>query len=198
MRIQAKERLLSYIIRDMPGLSLVENYKDSINLLAKEVSTNSIKQLDPNVWTTVQGRNRYLWYVSNSNPLPTSYLCLEKESFGWCTFTSFTLPKFRGQNHGWTLYQSALDLVKVLYSSDELSKGSTAVWKKLCEAHRGKVFLPATKHKIAIVGWNEIEGYKWPVVLDKNGQEITLLDLVDSDNHLSAKAAEKSRLVVSI
>ena len=198
MKIAARERLCSYIVRDMPGLSLVENYKDSIDLLAKAVSNDSIKQLDPNVWTAVQGRNRYLWYVSSSSPLPTSYLCLEKESFGWCSFTSFTLPRFRGQNHGWTLYQSALDLVKVLYSSDELSKGSTAVWKKLCEAHHGKVFLLDSKHKIAIVDWKEIEGYKWPVVLDKNGREVTLLDLVDSENALSAKAAEKARLVVSI
>ena len=92
--------------------------------------------------------------------------------------------KMKGQGIGYAMYNAAIAYFGVLDSDYSLSAGATQLWRKLSTKHR--VDLMVAKKSVKIVGWIESTETMWspsggvyayPVVKQKDGSTISLLDL---------------------
>ena len=84
-------------------------------------------------------------------------------------FYSAVAPKYVGKGIGTLLYEFVLDQCKVLSSDESLSKGSSHLWMRLLQKHKGHIVIPEfnnhPRYTVKIQGWVEHQGFAWPTVL---------------------------------
>lgn len=134
------------------------------------------------------------------------YLCSTKEPFPigvlmmntkYMVHSSFVMPKHRGKGLGLFLYEVALKKLGQLFSSTDLSKGSSALWRTLVTKYNGVLVLD--KHlidrpkdiELKVQGWQVVKGITYPVFNTVKGKR-NLSNLFKLFNRKSSSAAKES------
>lgn len=146
--------------------------------------------------SVIYGSGQY-WLCSTKQPLPIGVLSLAENSYRTTVDYSFILPAYQGKGLGFLMYEIALKDNKELYSSDDLSKGSSALWQKLVTKYKGELVLPRedTHMKnfitVKIAGWRKRKGITYPMFNTAKGPKdlSQLFKLFDKDSQKAAGEA---------
>jgi GNAT superfamily N-acetyltransferase len=104
--------------------------------------------------------------------------------------TAVVHPEMLGKGVGKFMYESALQKLGKLESSDYLSVGSTASWAALCKKYRG--VLVVNGKELAINGFYKKNNYTYPILYRTDGSKVKFDLALDSDSRKEAKAAENA------
>jgi hypothetical protein len=83
--------------------------------------------------------------------------------------------QFIGLGIGQQMYELAIKKFGAFASSDNLSKGSSALWRRLVDKYHGFYVIPPNvspsgrSMQVAIVGWTVDKGITWPIVQTDQG-----------------------------
>jgi GNAT superfamily N-acetyltransferase len=132
------------------------------------------------------------------------YLCSRKEPFpigvigtesSYFVEASFILPKYQGLGLGMFLYEVVLKHLGKLFSSTNLSKGSSATWKKLVTKYNGVLVLDKKivgrpkDVELKVQGWVVVKGVTYPVFDTAKGRKslLQITKLLKNDNSREAR-----------
>lgn len=108
---------------------------------------------------------------------------------------SFILPKYQGLGLGMFLYEVVLKHLGKLFSSTNLSKGSSATWKKLVTKYNGVLVLDKSivgrpkDIELKVQGWEVVKGITYPVFETAKGKKnlLQITRLLTDENSREAR-----------
>ena len=136
----------------------------------------------------------FFYLCSTKEPFPIGFIQMETQ---YMVHASFVLPKYQGKGLGLFLYEVALKKLGQLFSSTDLSKGSSALWRTLVTKYNGVLVLD--KHlidrpkdiELKVQGWQVVKGITYPVFNTVKGER-NLSNLFKLFNRKSSSAAKES------
>lgn len=177
MMLQARSRLLAFSPNFLGkgGLeTMLRKVVDKIDFeTATPLGTHGVYSLG--LQKTAQKTSIFFITLTKAPTAPIGFLEVE-ETWGFpAAIVSVIATKFQGQGLGRLLYETALKHFGTLASSNDLSKGSSALWRQLVTKYHGTLVLPKAwapgKKDLAlkIVGWDTNDKITFPVLETADG-----------------------------
>ena len=98
------------------------------------------------------------------------------------------IKRYQGKGLGMLLYEFLLKQFGTLYSSDDLSAGSSRAWAILCEKHNGVLVVPRNLYTEEVhlkpLGFKVIKGITYPILQTDRGPK-DLKAIMDGAEKLS-------------
>lgn len=153
------------------------------DVLRGKVSPKSVHTRgDASISEFTESFGQSLVLSTKGSAFPVGLLYLKEEPRR--VFMAWVSSAHSGKKFGEFLYETALDINGILYSSDDLSVGSSILWKQLLDKHGGRYAIPdalsptGKETEVDIVAWETVGKTYWPVFVMPNGEKRSLRKLI--------------------
>lgn len=177
MKLEAEHRLLSFKGNSFGKSNLAVELWNTISETADQ--STKFKKIGEAKGTSIWAYEEYvLATVPSETWAPVGCLQLQQNTDRYQEVQFSVVDKpFLGRGIGQLMYEAKLKDLGHLASSDDLSKGSSALWRRLVTKYKGQLVIPKynspTKKalKVAVVDWVVKGGITYPVVETPKGRK---------------------------